>query len=193
VDGARVVGVSPMVYLASRAWPEQDHARYLRYLDALAAIARAQLDAGHRVVLFGTDGQDEQALDDLEARLADLPAGARSRVERPPVAGVSGLLELIGGLDAVVASRLHGVILTHVAGRPCLALSYERKVRAHMHDFDEEAACLDIEGLDPAAAADVLGRMLAAREESRTRIADRAARWRAAVDAQYDAVLGGRA
>ena len=185
------VGISPMVYLASRAWPEQDQARYLRYLDALAAVARGQLDAGRVVVLFGTDGQDEQALDDLQVLLlADLPAPLKAQVERPRVSGVPELLELLAGLDAVVASRLHGVILTHVAGRPCLALSYERKVRQHMRDFDEEQACLEIEGLDPAVAGRALAHLLESRDAVRARISARASRRRAEVDAQYDAVFG---
>ena len=51
---------------------------------------------------------------------------------------------LLHSLDFVVASRLHGLVLSFLAGKPCVALSYDRKVDALMTDVGLKAYCLDI-------------------------------------------------
>jgi polysaccharide pyruvyl transferase WcaK-like protein len=54
------------------------------------------------------------------------------------------LLDFFRGLDAIISSRLHGVLLAIVAARPVLALSHERKVRAVMHDAGVEDFCAEL-------------------------------------------------
>jgi len=60
------------------------------------------------------------------------------------VTTVQGLLALFHSLDFVVASRLHGLILSFLAGKPSIALSYDRKVETLMSDVGLKAYCLDI-------------------------------------------------
>jgi polysaccharide pyruvyl transferase WcaK-like protein len=61
------------------------------------------------------------------------------------------------GLDVVVASRLHGVLLAIVSTRPVLALSHERKVRAAMNDAGVSDFCAD---LTTATGEQVTGMLL---------------------------------
>lgn len=181
-----VIGVSPMVYRAPRAWPDADAAAYARHLDALAAVVARLAARGAAVRLFQTGGADTRAVADLLARLA--PAD-RARVEAPVVDGVAALLTLFASLDAAVSARLHGVLLAHVAGRPCVALAHERKVRTLMREAGREADCRPIEGFDPVEAADRALALAAAPAEAEALAAD-AARRRARVEDQYDAVFG---
>jgi polysaccharide pyruvyl transferase WcaK-like protein len=57
------------------------------------------------------------------------------------------LLDVLSRVDIVVASRLHAVILAHVCTLPTLAISYERKVLAHMNDMGQHEFCLDFHGI----------------------------------------------
>lgn len=180
------VAVLPMVYRAPRAWPDADEAAYDLYLARNAALVARLVERGASVTLAGTGRSDERALDDLVPRVSD------RRVARVPAPDVATLLHALRRANVVVAARLHGVLLGHVAGRPCVALAHERKVRTLMEDAQQDGDCFDIEGFDPHAVA---ARALAAVEAGDAladRIAADAARRRAQVDAQYDAVFGAR-
>jgi polysaccharide pyruvyl transferase WcaK-like protein len=59
----------------------------------------------------------------------------------------------------VVASRLHGIILTHLLGKPALAISYDRKVRAHAEDMGQERFCVDLRGCTSQQLMDSFGKL----------------------------------
>jgi polysaccharide pyruvyl transferase WcaK-like protein len=46
-----------------------------------------------------------------------------------------------------VASRLHGVILSHVTCAPVLAISYDRKVNAYMESMKQSDRIISIESI----------------------------------------------
>ena len=48
-------------------------------------------------------------------------------------------------MGVVISSRLHGVLLAMVAGRPVLALSHERKVRTVMTDAGVANYCAELD------------------------------------------------
>jgi polysaccharide pyruvyl transferase WcaK-like protein len=79
-------------------------------------------------------------LDRLRITAPDL--AARLPVIKPKT--LDELMALMAECEAVVASRLHGVILAHLAERPTLALSFDRKVDVHMQQYAQEAFRLDI-------------------------------------------------
>jgi polysaccharide pyruvyl transferase WcaK-like protein len=56
----------------------------------------------------------------------------------------NALLEFFRGLDVIISSRLHGVLLAIVSARPVLALSHDRKVRAVMGDSGVSDFCVDL-------------------------------------------------
>lgn len=73
-----------------------------------------------------------------------LGEAARSASTINQAANPDELLEFYRGMDLVISSRLHGVLLAMVAGRPVLGLSHERKVRAAMSDAGASAFCADL-------------------------------------------------
>jgi len=142
-----VVGVSPMVYLSPQScWPENDAKVYGGYVQMLCEFTEQVLEAGHTVVLFTSSLMDRRAVEDLEAKLRQSPKSASWAGRLRPVEQtcVNELLEEIRKMDLVVASRLHGIILSHLLGRPTLAISYDRKVQAHMEDMAQERFCLNL-------------------------------------------------
>jgi polysaccharide pyruvyl transferase WcaK-like protein len=141
-----VIGVSPIAYLSPRAWPERDQAVYDGYLQVLGEFTAKLLDAGHTVVLFTTSLMDQFAVEDLREKLRQNPASESwgGRLRRVEQTCLDRQLEEIREMDLIVASRLHGIILAHLLGKPALAISYDRKVRAHMEAMAQERFCLDL-------------------------------------------------
>ena len=143
--GAMRIGVSPIIYCDPRTWPRKDLAVYQGYLRRLAEVTRWLLDEGHDVVLLTSDKPDLRAAHDLLGLLQASRRNGHRPVEIADTASVASFMQLAMRVDLVVASRLHGVLLSHVAGAPTIALSYERKVSALMSSLDQDYLCLDIE------------------------------------------------
>ena len=139
------VGVSPIAFARPGMWPTEDPAQYEHYMNELALSATALLRRGIFVTLFSSCPPDDQLFDDLRARIdPSLETEARARLLFGNAASVQDLLLLLHSLDFVVASRLHGLVLSFLAGKPCVALSYDRKVNTLMTDVGLKAYCLDI-------------------------------------------------
>jgi polysaccharide pyruvyl transferase WcaK-like protein len=186
------VGLSPMVYGDPLSWPVQDANRYRHHLDTFTDLAVRIARSGREVGLFTSDKPDRRPLAELQKMIeARLEGPARARVSAADVDGVAGLMRLFGTFAVVVAARLHGVLLGHVAGRPALAIAHERKVATLMADMGQERFCLDIDGFDPENGWQRLEELLARRAELGAELQRRVADNRRRVEAQYDQVFGG--
>jgi polysaccharide pyruvyl transferase WcaK-like protein len=135
------IGISPMVFMRPGNWPHHDGAAYHNYVGLWADLVAQRVALGDRVHLFVTDPADMHAVRDVLARLVD---SDRAQCVVAEANTPAELLELFRRLDVVVSSRLHGVLLAIVAGRPVLALAHERKVRAVMGDAGAESFCIDL-------------------------------------------------
>lgn len=135
------IGISPMVYLRPGSWPIENHGEYMRLIALWADLVAATVTMGNRVHLFVSSPSDTTAVHDVWDRLGDATrAGCMIvRTESP-----NALLDFFRGLDLIVSSRLHGVLLAIVSARPVLALSHERKVQAAMHDAGVADFCADL-------------------------------------------------
>ena len=144
------VGVGPMVYCDPRSWPRRDINRYHKYLSKLASFVHWLLEQKHRVVLFpGVSGADQLAIRDLTTFISQMNVQIPSdQVKEINVDSVHDLLSGISHTDIVVASRFHGVLLSHALYKPVLALSYHDKVTTLMKDIGHSDYCLDIETFD---------------------------------------------
>lgn len=145
------IGISPMVYLRPGSWPIENLAAYQRIVALWANLVMATVARGDRVHLFVSNPGDMAAVRDIWELLGEESRAGCSiaQTESP-----DALLELFRGLDVVIASRLHGVLLAIVSARPVLALSHERKVRAAMNDAGASDFCAD---LTSATAEQVTG------------------------------------
>ena len=139
------VGVSPIAYARPGMWPTEDPVQYERYMTELATFVDTLLRRGIFVTLFSSCSPDDQLFGDLRARIdPSLETEAHARLSSGDVTSVQDLLVLLHSVDFVVASRLHGLVLSFHAGKPSIALSYDRKVETLMADVGLKAYCLDI-------------------------------------------------
>jgi polysaccharide pyruvyl transferase WcaK-like protein len=186
------IGISPMAYADPRFWPASDLARYRRHIETLAAFTVRLARAGHHVILFTSDAPDGTSLVELKARVdAELGPDERARIRVPRTDDVSSLMRALRDCEVVIAARLHGVLLGHVAGRPALAIAHERKVRTLMEDMAHGRYCFDIDDFAPDAAWERFLELFARRVELAAEVARTVADYRRRVDAQYDRVFGG--
>jgi polysaccharide pyruvyl transferase WcaK-like protein len=184
------VALSPMSYLDPRFWPDKDKQAYDRYISLLAGLVNAVTSQGHKVSLFASDGADERTITDLKKALQGSPAC--DKVLTPRVKTVRELLTLFADADVVVASRLHGVLLSCVMERPTLALSYDRKVNALMNDLGLSQYCREIEGIEGPAIRELFAQLAKNRMEVRDQLKTRVLAAKENLDRQFDTVLGPR-
>ena len=191
-DQSLLVGVSPMAWCDPRVWPIKDEQRYSRYLGHLADMVAWLLQQRNRVLLFATDNPDNDNIADLQRLLSlrSVDSSLLQVIPGPPQQTTEGFLEAISATDLVIASRLHGVILSHLIAVPVLAISYDRKVDAHMHDIGQSAYCLDIDHLDAESLVSRFVALRDARARESARIASAVQRYREQVRMQYDQLFG---
>jgi len=163
-EGTSTIGLSPIVFDRPGGWPTEDAALFQRYWAEFENLSALLLADGYRLQLFVTDDADFPLARDLHERL--LAAGTdREKIRLLPVSTLPELLTCLETCDAVIASRLHGALLSHVRGVPVLAISYHRKVRAHMVDMEQGQFCLDFETFTAGEARGVLRTLFAHRED----------------------------
>lgn len=191
-DEQLVVAVSPIAYCDPRVWPVQNEQRYKRYLCELAKFVDCLIQQGHRVLLFATDNPDVQTIDDLLAMVSSSSVDANSVevVLGPPEQTTDGLLCGISSADVAIASRLHGVILSHLLAIPVLAISYDRKVDIHMRDIEQSEHCVKIDDVDSKGLMERFRALKNVRERESAHLAQAVQRYRGQVDAQYDLLFG---
>lgn len=186
----RVVGISPIAYL-SRRWPEKNLSEYARYIDSQVKLVRHLVELGYEIILFSTDLADFEAVSDLETAIAQsLGPSFAARVSRLDTSTLCALFRCLSMLEFVVASRLHGVILSHRAGLPVLAISYDRKVATHMAETQLSEYCVDFHGIDFNTLQQAFSSLVKNSDSIRSKVREVNARYSGALTLQYDRVLG---
>jgi len=187
-----VVGVSPIAYCDPRAWPQKDPGQYAAYLSQLAEMVKWLIKEGHRVLFFTTDSPDVATVSDLQAMLSGIAPGSRMTETLPGSDEQSPdtLLRGISRADLVIASRLHGVILSHLNAIPVLAISFDPKVDAHMKAIGQYDYCLNIDYLHYRALIERFAALAAARHREQESIRSAALRFRQQLDLQYERIVG---
>lgn len=177
------VAISPMVYMRPDSWPNGSRAQYDRYLELWSDLVTRIVKRGNRVHLFVSDPTDTEAVREVCDRL-DFETRASCTIARAD--SPDALLEFYRGVDFVVSSRLHGVLLAIVAGRPVLALSHERKVQAVMNDAGVSPFCIDLKTADISQVTERLDHLTTQLGVCTNRLAAYAAAARSAVRSQED-------
>ena len=130
-----------MTYLRPGSWPGADRLEYERLVGLWADIVSSIVSEGNRAKLFVSAPEDMVAVNDVWDRLSE---ETRAGTSIHQAANPDSLLDFYRGVDVVIWSRLHGVVLAMVAGRPVVALSHERKVRTVMQDAGASASCAEL-------------------------------------------------
>jgi len=186
----QVVGLSPIAYLRPRLWPKPDASVHGLYVKQLRLFILSIVEQGYKVMLFPTAKPDEVVIKDLaEALPGEGGINIGGQVVTPPVSGLDDLFLCLKKVDCVIASRLHGVILSHLAGKPVLAISYDRKVDTYMGQMNQSEFCLNIQMIDAASLEEKLHRLQANSEQLKVAIGKMVSQFHASLDWQYRQVF----
>ena len=187
------VCISPMVYLDPERWPVGDVSAHSQYLSSLTDVAEQLLKSNVELVLIASDGPDKHTAarlrDSLRQRLGD---SYLDKIHVPPVDTVDDFLQQAVRCEFLIASRLHGVVLSHLVGTPAIALSYDRKVKEHMQAIDQMRYCIDIEDLDADRVLEAARELKANLTTERLSIRQKGGEFKALLDGQYDRLLSGK-
>ena len=168
------IGVSPMTYLRPGSWPKPDGNEYQRFIALWVDIVSTIVKEGNRAHLFVSAPEDMAAVTDVWDRLGE---EVRSQASIDQATTPNALLEFYQGVDVVISSRLHGVLLAFVGGTPVVALSHERKVRRLMADAGAGSLCVELDAAtsdQTMAMVRALLAELAPRRESLRQFVDQA-------------------
>lgn len=190
-SSSTVVGINPMVYCHPQLWPVKDAGLYSNYIAKLAELCEWLVSNNHHVTFFSSSLGDREAIDEVATLLQKkLDADLFSRVLSPPIQSVSELLACIAGLDLVVATRLHSVILPFLFAKPVVAISYDRKVATQMMEMGQGEYCLDIENFDTQLLIDKYRHLCRSRAATVADLTERTNRNRLHLQVQYDGIFG---
>jgi polysaccharide pyruvyl transferase WcaK-like protein len=184
------IGLSPMAFGRHGIWPTTLTDIYQNYLDCLKAFVSRLTAEGIKVVLFTTSRMDHTAVEDLLDRLQDLPVAQKDMLAVGKATTLDPLWEVLGSCQLVVASRLHGVILAHRLCVPTLAISFDRKVDAHMEQVGQPDFCLDIRRLNKGDVEERFAGMVSKTHVLQAQLCRFVEAAAPALAAQFDALAG---
>ncbi|HET9156398.1 MAG TPA: polysaccharide pyruvyl transferase family protein [Myxococcaceae bacterium] len=163
---------------------------YRRYLEKLRALFLAVRRRGDVPwLILGDLRHDRPVLEDLQKLLS--ASGESVPDQGHLLSGrFEALREELAGVDAVVASRFHNVLLALALGKPVVSLGYEAKNAALMESMGVGDFSTDVESFEPAWVLEQLDRWEQQREQRLRMVAERVAEARTALDAQLDRVFG---
>jgi polysaccharide pyruvyl transferase WcaK-like protein len=187
-----LIGVSPIAYLDPRVWPIKDERRYRAYVRQFAELVKWLLNEGHRLLFFATDSPDVATITDVLGAMGDTPKqpDAIRTLLGPIEQNIDNHLEEIGQTDLTIASRLHGVILSHLVATPVLAISYDPKVDAQMRIAKQTDYCLNIDDLRLDRFVERFEALKGTRLQEARHLLSDALLFRQQLDWQYDHILG---
>lgn len=186
-----VVGVSPIAYCDPRSWPIPNQRRYDEYIAKLAEMVTWLIGQGHQILFFSTDSPDAAAVEDIQTIISSGSFGTDAVLTLPGSAEQSseGFLERVSLADITIASRLHGIILSHLNGTPALALSFDPKVDAHMNGIAQADYLLSIDNFDLNMLIECFTALTDARLQEGVHLRNSASQFRRLLEVQYERIV----
>jgi polysaccharide pyruvyl transferase WcaK-like protein len=169
-------------------WPRPDVTAYQEYLKKLSIFALWLLTNGYEVELFSSDvGVDRYAVAELlEIVRNAMPAGRRLAVRYYVATTLDELLTQMARFRIVVTPKFHGVVFSHMCGKPVVALSYMPKINYLMKRAGCEALCLNIESFTAAELINGFMAAVAEKEVVQARVTEFAAACRNDLKKEFD-------
>lgn len=143
-----VVGINPTAFCDPRLWPRKAASIYMDYIAKLVQFSMWLVDQGFTVRLFSTDiVNDRLAMEDIKA-------GILSKSSSPDLAidvlldassSVKDALQAMSDFDFVITCKYHGIIFSHLLGKPVISLNYQKKMDVAMCDVGQGCFSADVE------------------------------------------------
>jgi polysaccharide pyruvyl transferase WcaK-like protein len=161
-------------------------AAYRNYLDKVCAFTRWLLEHDYDVrVVLGDLTYDEAVLDDFRVAMGPLA----DRIQTRPARSVDEVLEQLSGVEFVVASRFHTVLLSLLLGKLVVSISYNEKNDVLLRQMGLGEFCQAIADFEVSKVIAQFVDLQAREGQLRPAIAGKIASYREALKRQYDLLL----
>ncbi|GMU68312.1 MAG: hypothetical protein AMXMBFR59_40480 [Rhodanobacteraceae bacterium] len=185
-----VVGVGLMGYFGWNRSEADGQAIYEAYLERMARLVAEIVRRGYPVqLLIGDTRADRDVSSDLLASSA-LVEFDQDQIRPACLTEYRGILDQIGGVDVIVATRFHNVLFGLLLEKPVVSLSYADKNDALMRSFGLAGYCHDVERFDADVVLEQVMELLGRRnvpDPARRELLDDSRR---ALDIQYNELCG---
>lgn len=186
-----IVGLNPTCFCDPRIWPRKDQVVYQDYLEKLTRFSIWLLEQGYTLRVFTTDpGVDRSAIDDLKSRLrSQVSPEVLSQIFQNARESVRDVLKQMSQFDLIVTSKFHGIIFSHLLGKPVISLSYHRKMEFAMRAMDQDRFCTDIEAFELDWLIDAFGSLVDESGSIRLGFAEGVQTYASALSKQFDGLF----
>jgi polysaccharide pyruvyl transferase WcaK-like protein len=188
------VGINPMGFCDPRGWPSKDQNVYDAYLDKIEQFTLWLLHSGYTVEMFSSDvAGDIYSISDLQSRLTPrLSEAEAGRISFRPLLNLEELLRQIASFDYVVTTKFHGVVFSHMLGKPVTAISYLPKINHLMRNVGHGHYCLEVATFDVESLKERFCSMVAQRDHLKSLFLEKTGIYRNDLRAEFDNVFGAR-
>jgi polysaccharide pyruvyl transferase WcaK-like protein len=189
-DGRRLVAVSPIAYLTQHRQSARNVSIFQRYVLDLAFFVEDLAEQGYDILVFVSAALDRPLARDIVDRVSVRPAVA-GKISACYPTSPKDLLEALQGVDVVVASRLHGILLSHIANLPVLAIPCDVKVTTYMSDMGMTDFMLDLDAVSRDSLARGFEHLVLRSDELRHYLSSKVPELAGRLGMQYDNVFPG--
>lgn len=178
------IALSP---ISSKTWSHTPTDTHTRYLTQLAETGAALAQQGYALrIVCSQPTMDTACAQTLAEQLAALGASQVMLCDTPQV---SDFIETVRGASLVIASRLHAVILSLIAGSPVLALPHLKKVHTLMQEAGMAEASLPLQAFSTQALTEKALQLLERKDALRQHIQNTHQHWMSELDQVFDQVI----
>lgn len=190
-DG-KVVGISPIAYHSGCGWFKNDIAAYEQYLNTIVNFISTLIHNNYSIILFSTESVDRKRFSDI---INGLKKNHKSDIDGKVICAYTDtpkeLFKHLCNVDYVIASRLHGIILSNRCCLPVIAISYDRKVDTYMTDAGFEDYLLKIDNININSLLNKFWSLNTNSKSIKHHLMDNNSDNFSELKRQYDFVLGG--
>jgi len=182
-----VIGISP---ISALAWTQETDHYYKRYLCILIDMIHWLIRNKYHVVLFASQVRmDNEAIKYIMNIIKSDCKYDSNYITPKEIWHLEDLLYVISNIDVVIASRLHGVLISHLLNKPVLALSYHRKVDTLMSQMCLSEYCIKIHDVQFEHIINKFSDMINNRFIIENTIKEKVDQYRSLLDKQYELIL----
>jgi polysaccharide pyruvyl transferase WcaK-like protein len=187
------VGISPITYMKAGVWARTDNSTYQTYISKLAEMVVWLVDRNYKIVFFQSQARmDTVAIQDVRDALANMGHGdLEGSTTAPRITTVEELSSAILGMDLVVASRFHSVLISSLLFKPVVALSFDVKVDSLMESLCLSQYVLDIAKFSLEQLSERFSNLEASREAIGFDLTEKVKQFQHALEDQYSMILDG--
>ena len=142
------VSVGVMAYYGWDNQREKGLVVYETYINKITIFIIWLLKNDYAVHLVIGETTDQQAVDDILSRIAQIAKSYLKDIVSNPVTSFNGLLKEMSTTDVVVATRYHNIVCALMLEKPVISLGYAKKNEVLLKGVKLDKYCQHIERID---------------------------------------------